>query len=86
MSITTNISDQSVIFYFISNHDMLLQETSYHQTGSVLVSDHNLTEFGSPVSSKEAEQPSPVSVLECPSEEISSSGCFESVSADLKGK
>lgn len=37
--------------------------------------------------SKEAEQPSPISVLEPPFEEkTASSCCFERVSADLSGK
>ncbi|KAM0948220.1 hypothetical protein DsansV1_C07g0076001 [Dioscorea sansibarensis] len=71
-------------FSSLDQNDIKKEEPSYHQTEPILPSDHNLTELGSPVSSKEAEQPSPVSVLECPSEEISSSGCFESVSADLK--
>lgn len=44
------------------------------------------TESGSSVSSKEVVQPSPVSVLEPPSEEKSSLGCFKRVSADGKGK
>ena len=39
------------------------------------------------VRSKDAEQPSPVSVLEHPSKEGESSPeCFERVSADLQGK
>lgn len=38
------------------------------------------------LSTKEGEQPSPISVLELPSEEeSSSSGCFERISADLQG-
>ncbi|XP_010922427.1 uncharacterized protein [Elaeis guineensis] len=42
------------------------------------------TESGSSVSSKEVVQPSPVSVLEPPSEEKSSLGCFKRLDADLK--
>ncbi|KAJ0962280.1 hypothetical protein J5N97_030108 [Dioscorea zingiberensis] len=68
----------------LDQNNIKIQETSYHQAEPILPSDCNLTESGSPVSSNEAGQPSPVSVLEHPSEEISSSGCFESVSADLK--
>lgn len=45
----------------------------------------HVTEPDSPQSSKEPEQPSPVSVLEPPFEEVSGSECFESVSAGLQG-
>lgn len=38
-----------------------------------------------PLSFKELELPSPVSVLETPSEEGSATGCLERLSADLKG-
>ena len=46
------------------------------------------THLEASVSSKESEQPSPVSVLEAPFVEDLSSGseCFERVSADLHGK
>ncbi|XP_021623696.1 uncharacterized protein LOC110623110 isoform X3 [Manihot esculenta] len=48
---------------------------------------HSGAELQSPTSSKEAEQPSPVSVLETPFPDdlSSSSECFESLSADLHG-
>ncbi|XWS55720.1 hypothetical protein CRYUN_Cryun09bG0024600 [Craigia yunnanensis] len=47
----------------------------------------HVSELESPASSKEAEQPSPVSVIEAPfTDDLSScSECFESVSADLHG-
>lgn len=49
------------------------------------VSHCHVTEPDSPQSSEEPEQPSPVSVLEPPFEEVSGSECFESVSAGLQG-
>ncbi|KAG1371646.1 hypothetical protein COCNU_16G007400 [Cocos nucifera] len=63
-----------------------LQETSTeHPQVDSLVSQYSAMESGSPVSSKECEQPSPISVLEPPSEEeTSSSGCFERISAELQ--
>lgn len=49
---------------------------------------HPLPGLESPVSSKEADQPSPVSVLELPfTDDLSScSECFEGLNADLQGK
>ncbi|XP_050212634.1 uncharacterized protein LOC126664328 [Mercurialis annua] len=57
-----------------------------HEEGSVPV-QHSAAVLESLESSKEAEQPSPVSVLETPfPDDISSSSeCFESLSADLQG-
>ncbi|KAG8649233.1 hypothetical protein MANES_08G076600v8 [Manihot esculenta] len=48
---------------------------------------HSVAELESPASSKQADQPSPVSVLETPFPDdlSSSSECFESLSADLQG-
>jgi len=48
---------------------------------------HPVTKVESPACSKEADQPSPVSVLETPFPDDLSSGseCFESLSADLSG-
>ncbi|KAI3412966.1 uncharacterized protein J3R85_016700 [Psidium guajava] len=48
---------------------------------------HLVPESESPASSKEADQPSPVSILEAPFKDDLSSGseCFESLSADLHG-
>lgn len=60
------------------------QETSLNE--HELESDRHVVEPVSPRSSKEPEQPSPVSVLEPPNEaELSSSECFESISAGLHG-
>ncbi|XP_017698157.2 uncharacterized protein LOC103706730 isoform X1 [Phoenix dactylifera] len=63
-----------------------IQETSTeHPQVDSLISQYGAMESGSPVSSKECEQPSPISVLEPPSEEeTSSSGCFERISAELQ--
>lgn len=67
---------------------MILQEKSKEPSkeGSVSLS-HTVHEPESPASSKEAEQPSPVSVLEAPFPDDLSSGseCFGSLSADLQG-
>ncbi|PON72827.1 afadin [Parasponia andersonii] len=54
---------------------------------SSLTSNHSVPGLESPASSKEAEQPSPVSVLEVPFKDDVSycSECFESISADLQG-
>ncbi|XP_058003116.1 uncharacterized protein LOC110662051 isoform X3 [Hevea brasiliensis] len=54
--------------------------------GTVAVK-HSVAELESPASSMEAEQPSPVSVLETPfvDDLSSSSECFETLSADLHG-
>lgn len=48
---------------------------------------HTVPESESSASSKEADQPSPVSILEAPFKDDLSSGseCFESLSADLHG-
>lgn len=48
---------------------------------------HSVPESESSASSKEADQPSPVSILEAPFKDDLSSGseCFESLSADLHG-
>jgi len=48
---------------------------------------HPVAKVESPACSKEADQPSPVSVLETPFPDDLSSGseCFESLSADLNG-
>ena len=57
------------------------------EKGSVPV-QHPVAKVESPAGSKEADQPSPVSVLETPFPDDLSSGseCFESLSADLNGK
>lgn len=49
---------------------------------------HPVPELESPASSKDADQPSPISTLEAPFTDDISSGseCFESLSADLHGK
>lgn len=49
--------------------------------------NHSVPGLDSPASSKETEQPSPVSILEVPfTDDVSScSECFESLSADLQG-
>lgn len=51
-------------------------------------SHHSEPQLKSHASSKEADQPSPVSVIEAPFVDDLSSGseCFESLSADLHGK
>ena len=48
---------------------------------------HSVAEVETPASSKEADQPSPVSVLETPFPDDLSSGseCFEGLNADLNG-
>ncbi|XP_010937726.1 uncharacterized protein [Elaeis guineensis] len=69
------------------NQDVIvIEETSTeHPQVDSLTSQYSAMESGSPVSSKECEQPSPISVLEPPSEEeTSSSGCFERISAELQ--
>ncbi|EHA8589373.1 hypothetical protein COCNU_scaffold009479G000010 [Cocos nucifera] len=66
--------------------DIVIEETSTdHCEVDSLPPKYVAMESGPPVSCKECEQPSPISVLEPPSEEeTSSSGCFERISADLK--
>ncbi|KAM6569111.1 hypothetical protein CsatB_017096 [Cannabis sativa] len=61
------------------------QTESHEQTP--IPSKHSVPGLESPASSKEAEQPSPVSILEVPfTDDVSScSECFESLSADLQG-
>ncbi|KAM1159395.1 hypothetical protein ACFX19_033142 [Malus domestica] len=72
-----------------SHQDNLIpQEPSIRPPDEQAVpSNHSVPGIESPASSKEAEQPSPVSVLEVPfTDDVSSSSeCFESVSADLQG-
>jgi hypothetical protein len=48
---------------------------------------HSVAEVETPASSKEADQPSPVSVLETPFPDDLSSGseCFEDLNTDLNG-
>ncbi|KAK9289978.1 hypothetical protein L1049_008140 [Liquidambar formosana] len=74
-----------------STHDVdnsISQETSNgpSEEGSVPL-NHPILEPESPASSKEADQPSPVSILEAPFTDDLSSGseCFGSLSADLQG-
>ncbi|GAV62670.1 DUF3741 domain-containing protein/DUF4378 domain-containing protein/VARLMGL domain-containing protein [Cephalotus follicularis] len=62
------------------------QEQSDGKSEEVLL-HHPVSDLKSPSSSKEADQPSPVSILEAPfTDDLSSSSeCFESLSADLHG-
>ncbi|CAL9099962.1 unnamed protein product [Musa acuminata var. zebrina] len=71
-----------------SHNDIMNEEDSTrHPQVDPLQSQSETFEAGLTLSSKESEQPSPVSVLEPPSQEQSScSGCFERISADLQGK
>ncbi|XP_065852138.1 uncharacterized protein [Euphorbia lathyris] len=70
------------------NSSTVSQESSFAppEEGSVPM-QHSAAELESPGNSKEAEQPSPVSILETPfPDDVSSnSECFESLSADLHG-
>ncbi|URE44103.1 hypothetical protein MUK42_25457 [Musa troglodytarum] len=68
------------------NNNINKEDSADHPQVDPLLSQSETSE-ASPLSSKECEQQSPVSVLEHPSEEESScSGCFERISADLQGK
>ncbi|CAL9044025.1 unnamed protein product, partial [Musa banksii] len=69
-----------------SHNDIMNEEDSTrHPQVDPLQSQSETFEAGLTLSSKESEQPSPVSVLEPPSQEQSScSGCFERISADLQ--
>ncbi|XP_042511282.1 uncharacterized protein LOC122086501 isoform X2 [Macadamia integrifolia] len=69
-------------------NESILKEAPDQSTEEALLSANcSLPEPESPASSKEVDQPSPVSVLELPFVEDMSSGseCFERVSADLNG-
>ena len=72
----------------VSQYFMIFQEPPIgpSEEGSVPLL-HPSPGLESPVSSKEADQPSPVSVLEAPfTDDLSScSECFESLNADLHG-
>ncbi|XP_077216839.1 uncharacterized protein LOC143851334 [Tasmannia lanceolata] len=76
------VNDRDATAY--DQNDLIMEETL---ADNPEVGSHcHVAEPESPQSSKEAEQPSPVSVLEPLSEvEVSSSECFERVSADLHG-
>lgn len=68
---------------------IIFQETLVGPSEECSVSlSHPPPGLESPVSSKVADQPSPVSVLEAPfTDDLSScSECFESLSADIHGK
>ncbi|CAD5170119.1 unnamed protein product [Musa acuminata subsp. malaccensis] len=69
-----------------SHNDIMNEEDSTrHPQVDPLQSQSETFEAGLTLSSKESELPSPVSVLEPPSQEQSScSGCFERISADLQ--
>ncbi|CAL9092000.1 unnamed protein product [Musa textilis] len=71
-----------------SHNDIMNEKDSNrHPQVDPLQSQSETFEAGLTISSKESEQPSPVSVLEPPSEEENScSGCFKRISADLQGK
>lgn len=72
----------------VSQYFMIFQEPPIgpSEEGSIPLL-HPSPGLESPVSSKEADQPSPVSVLEAPfTDDLSScSECFESLNADLHG-
>ncbi|XP_043720420.1 uncharacterized protein LOC122667976 [Telopea speciosissima] len=70
-----------------ANESILKKEPDQSTEKGLLSANYSLPEPESPASSKEVDQPSPVSVLEPPFEEDISSGseCFERVSADLNG-
>ncbi|XP_008794407.2 uncharacterized protein LOC103710467 [Phoenix dactylifera] len=84
--IASTVLENNEEFSAHSQDDIVIEGTSTdHPQVDSLPSKYGAMESGPPVSSKECEQPSPISVLEPPSEEeTSSSGCFERVSADLK--
>lgn len=81
------ISFVSTYFFFL-NFFITFQERSDGPSEECSVPLGPVPEPESPLSSKEAGQPSPVSVLEVTfSEDLSSSSeCFERVSADLQGE
>ncbi|XP_062117118.1 uncharacterized protein LOC133830988 isoform X2 [Humulus lupulus] len=69
-------------------NDINLQEPMMEpHEQSPIPSKHSVPGLESPANSKDAEQPSPVSILEVPfTDDVSScSECFESLSADLQG-
>lgn len=76
------------VVFFVSQYLMIFQEPPVQapEEGSVPL-HHSVPGLESPASSKETDQPSPVSVLEVPFiDDVSScSECFESISADLQG-
>ncbi|XP_009343058.1 uncharacterized protein LOC103935011 [Pyrus x bretschneideri] len=83
-------SHMSVEGYSSGGHqdNVIPQEPSIRPPNEQAVpSNHSVPGIESPASSKEAEQPSPVSVLEVPfTDDVSSSSeCFESLNADLQG-
>ncbi|KAG9453850.1 hypothetical protein H6P81_006754 [Aristolochia fimbriata] len=81
--IIMEVTERDSMIY--EQNDLILQDSSAEH--SPFISCSNVKESESPRSSKGAEQPSPVSVLEPPFEEETScsSECFERVSADLHG-
>ncbi|XP_072985636.1 uncharacterized protein [Typha latifolia] len=78
------VKDEDIVVH--NQDDMAIEEEQIDNPQAETIPSPSCgTDSVSPVSSKEGERPSPVSVLEPPSEEEnSSSGCFEGISADLQ--
>lgn len=75
-------------YFCLLNISIYFQEPSIRPPVERAVpSDHPVPGIESPARTKEADQPSPVSVLEVPFTDDASSSpeCFESLNADLQG-
>ncbi|PKU75770.1 uncharacterized protein LOC110105943 [Dendrobium catenatum] len=81
----TNV-EKNVKLSECDKHGLALKEPLINHVGDELPASHcNKSGSICPGSDKEADQPSPVSVLEAPFEEEEfSTGCFEKISADLQ--
>ncbi|XP_020574415.1 uncharacterized protein LOC110020601 [Phalaenopsis equestris] len=79
-------SEKNVILSECDEHEPAPKEPLINHVGDQLLAAHcDNSESACPESYKEADQPSPVSVLEAPFEEEEfSTGCFEKISADLQ--
>nr|CAD1828746.1 unnamed protein product [Ananas comosus var. bracteatus] len=78
------MKDENILM--LNQDDMVIQAAQIgHPQVDVISSPCHIVESASLLSSKEGEQPSPISVLEPPlEEETSCSSCFDKISADLK--